>query len=468
MLKSYLTHKGNFFRQVVVLSGGTALSQALLILTAPLLTRLYTPETFGFFAIFTAVLSLILVMAAGRYEMAIPLASDEITAANLLGLSLSLGVLTASIFGLSLSYLNTLLPIPHANYIGLWVLGIVGAGSYQALRYWCTQQQRFALISMTQVQQAVTQVVVQISFGLVQAGSFGLIVGYLVAQWLGAGILVKSSRHVLALLDFAKWGAIAQQYCHFPLYFSWASLLNVMGWQIPALLFARYFSIEVAGSYALTLRVLGMPSVLLGQAIMQVFYPRVAQAEPQVVKALIERLIKVLFVLGFPGFALIWLQGPTLFQLIFGEDWRQAGYYARWLSPWFMLAFIASPLSTFALVKSKQRQALWLTGYETSLRLIAISIGILFDSVTIALQLLSAAGVLICLVYIIWILQLAGSSIRKIVVHLNAIILIGLLIVVSLLLLKSILLPAWSLGLSILTLSIFMYQALQRIINLPD
>ena len=43
-----------------------------------------------------------------------------------------------------------------------------------------------------------------------------------------------------------------------------------------------------------------------------------------------------------------------LFVLFFGEEWREAGVYARILMPMFMLQFIVSPLSSMFLVAEQQ------------------------------------------------------------------------------------------------------------------
>ncbi|MGB9859042.1 MAG: lipopolysaccharide biosynthesis protein, partial [Moorellaceae bacterium] len=87
-----LLPKSSFTRNVAVLTGGTAAGQAMVVLASPILTRLYTPEDFGVLAVYSSVLSIVSVVASLRYELAIPLAEDDETAANLLLLSLTIGV----------------------------------------------------------------------------------------------------------------------------------------------------------------------------------------------------------------------------------------------------------------------------------------------------------------------------------------------------------------------------------------
>jgi O-antigen/teichoic acid export membrane protein len=65
--------KSRFARNVAVVSAGSAVGQGLLIVSAPVLTRLYTPADFGVLAVYVSILSILAVAATLRYEMAITL-----------------------------------------------------------------------------------------------------------------------------------------------------------------------------------------------------------------------------------------------------------------------------------------------------------------------------------------------------------------------------------------------------------
>ncbi len=448
----------NFLKHVFTAAGGTVLSQSLLILAAPVLTRLYNPDEFGHLAVLISFISILLVIVSLRYEMAIPLAKDTEEATHLLSLSLSLVVLICGAVAMTLWFLTPkieeLVHFPDLSETLTWfMLGILGAGSYQALKYFGNRHQQFRLLSIIQVGQSFIQTGLQIVLGMAQVGSVGLIIGYVVAQWVGIVTLVKHLKPLLVPSHPTQWGSVARSYQQFPLYTLWSSLLTVLGWQLPPLLFASYFSVEIAGCYGLTMRVLGMPAALIGQAVAQVFYPWVANTvSPGEVRTLVERVTKLLWVFGMPVFALIFLQGGELFKLIFGPAWEMAGVYAQWLAPWFLLSFIGAPLSTFALVKTKQRQAFWFTVYEICIRVCALSTGAYFHSANLAIQLFSAAGVLISTVYISWILHLAGSSIWVMMKHLKEVIIVNIGMVISLLLIDNFLSPWWGLGVTVIGL----------------
>ena len=70
-------HINSFFKNVAILVSGASLGQVIIVLSSPIITRLYSPEDFGIFALFSAVLGIVAVVGALRYELAIPLPESE-------------------------------------------------------------------------------------------------------------------------------------------------------------------------------------------------------------------------------------------------------------------------------------------------------------------------------------------------------------------------------------------------------
>jgi O-antigen/teichoic acid export membrane protein len=67
--KMFLKSESN--RNILALMTGTGLAQLIPIIVSPFLSRIYSPEQFGLFALFLATVSSLSVMATGRYELAI-------------------------------------------------------------------------------------------------------------------------------------------------------------------------------------------------------------------------------------------------------------------------------------------------------------------------------------------------------------------------------------------------------------
>ena len=75
---------GSFFRDAGVLAAAYVLSQAIWLGSAPILTRLYSPDDFGLWALFTTIVSILTTIATLRYEFAIVLPRGERETSNVI------------------------------------------------------------------------------------------------------------------------------------------------------------------------------------------------------------------------------------------------------------------------------------------------------------------------------------------------------------------------------------------------
>ena len=167
-------------RDSIVLSAGTALGASATILSAPIISRLYSPATFGTFAVFVALLALVTPMGSLRYESAIPIEKDDLSAANLLMVSIAIALLfpvivaviaiwhpgIVSYFGKGpgLKRFSILLPI------AFWCTAV-----YQVLSSWAVRSRAFQQIARTRVSQSVRSVGVQLSVGFLNGSAWGLL-----------------------------------------------------------------------------------------------------------------------------------------------------------------------------------------------------------------------------------------------------------------------------------------------------
>src|SRR5262249_45493535 len=131
---------GTFARHVMTLASGTAVGQVLLVLSLPVLTRLYSPADYGALAGYASTLTVLLVMASLRFELAIPLPEDDRVAGSLLALSLlSLAAMTGLVgvlVWLAGDALVARAKVPALEpYLWLIPIGLAGAGIFQALSY---------------------------------------------------------------------------------------------------------------------------------------------------------------------------------------------------------------------------------------------------------------------------------------------------------------------------------------------
>lgn len=410
------------FRNVSVLVSGTVMAQAVTVLAAPLLTRLYSPHAFGLLGIFIALLMLLTVVMSLRYEQAIPLPEDDREAGALLLLSLGLSLLMAVLVAVPLLWfgedLARLLNAPElATYFYLVPLGGLLAGGYNILQSWAVRTREFGALAATRLSQSLTCAAIQAGASMLGPGA--LLIGQTAGGGMGLGSLgwrtVRPRLGLLASIRRKDIAAVARRYRRFPMVASWAALFNTIGSQLPPLLFAALFDPIVAGMYSLANRVLSMPMLVLGKSVANVFLSGAAQAWRDGrfgtrVAEVHGRLAQI----GMPPALTLALAGPQLFAWIFGEEWREAGVIAQWLSPWLYLVFVTSPLSAAFDVLGRQVAGLNFQLLLLGMRASAIAYGAWQKDATLAIVLFALASAVCWSVQLLWILRESGSPGRVI------------------------------------------------------
>jgi O-antigen/teichoic acid export membrane protein len=356
-LRQRLTSRmGPFGRAVVVLAGATAASQGLTVIATPVLTRLYDPAEFGALAAFISILTIILSVASLRYELAVPLASDDGLAANVLVVALIVVGIVASV--------TALVAIPLAGEIASWInvpdlerfmwllpLAVLAGGVYQGLSHWAIRRQDFKRIARTRVSQAIAQVSTQLALGILVAGPIGLLIGAVVGRFNGTGTLAlafwQKDKDVLEFINPAAMRAAASRYRRFPEISSGSALLNALGVQLPPLLLSVFYGAQVLGWFALGQRVIGLPMMIVGIAVAQVYFGHAAEyARTDIgkLRGLFYKTARRLAIGALIPILPLAVAGPWLFSHVFGPEWTEAGEYVRVLSVMYFVQFVAVPL----------------------------------------------------------------------------------------------------------------------------
>jgi len=418
--------KSTFAGDVLKLVSGTTVAQALGVLLAPLLTRLYSPESFGVLALFTSITSIVGVVASLRYELAIMLPEADEEGANLLAVSLGFVLLitglTVPVVILGRPLLLHLLKAPALGpYLWLIPAMVFFAGAFEALNYWNSRTRHFGRQSLAQVISTTSTQVTRLGAGYAGHATTGTQIGTAVlgpalsAFVLGCGIWHDNGRLFRFSVRWQRMLAGMKRYQRFPLFEIWSGLLNTVSWQLPALLLTQFFSATVVGHYSLGLRVLQLPMGVIGGAIGRVFFQRAAEARiegklAQVTQGGFRRLVMI----GLFPMLILALIGREAFAVVFGAQWAEAGTYAQILSVWTCFWFISSPLSTLYGVLERQDLSLALNGVIFATRLLSLWIGGLLQNPRMALVLFALSGTLTYGYLTVKIVSMAGVPWREV------------------------------------------------------
>ena len=163
--------------------------------------------------------------------------------------------------------------------------------------------------------------------------------------------------------------------------------------QFIPILFSFLFSTTVVGLYAMANRMLRLPNIVITSSIANVFRND-AIDEIRIsghCKQLYVSTFKKLLLLSIPIYFIVFVLAPTLFQVAFGEEWLEAGYYARIIALFLCVEFVATPLNTMFYIREKQKLLMRLQFLNAVFGALAIYLGaMIFDNARVSLVFYSA------------------------------------------------------------------------------
>jgi len=404
------------------LMSSNAFSQVLSIIVVPLLSRLYTPEAFGILSLYMSIVGIISNVASFGYNNSIILAEDEEEAKIQLVISLGLTVLTAAssavFFFLTWEFLIDLFNVPQ--FLSYWwfvALSIFVFGLINVLNQWSLRAKQYNQLSVRTILVAIVTSMGQLFFGLSGAATSAMLI---ITTFLGQLMVIVTldfpNRWNLNLFSTIHLQQIRNgliRYKKFPLYDTWSSLLNALSWQLPNFLLLLYFSPTIAGFYAMGHRLLRVPVGLIGRSLSQVYYQNAVEAHRvgklHVLTDHIFRRI-VIFAL-FPCILLTFI-GQTLFTVVLGEQWSEAGVYTQILAPWTFFWFSATSLSTiFYILEMQDFMLRWNIVVLVS-RFIFLALGGWLGNVYLTLALFAINGIITYGFLVLWVILKSGLTCR--------------------------------------------------------
>lgn len=349
---------------------GTVVSQAIPVLLAPVLSRLFDPEEFGVFALFFGVSAVLSVLATCRYEIAILLPEEDLEAVAITKLTLGLSaVISAILLMISFPAQSFLAQVQGASGLAAWLpwlpFHVFMLTSYNGLNYWLNRRSEYSRMARNRVIRAVATAAITVAVGVAWPKQGGLVIGLIAGQVIGTlafaaftwkehGAMFKQAKRELI-------GRMARRYNKFPKFSLPADGINVLTVQMPVFLMTKFLGEAVVGQYNQTQRVLASPASVIGSAFSDVFRQRASEEFRRTgsCRRLWLRTAKRLAMVSIPIFGIVALFGPDLFAFVLGARWRQSGEFAQLLTPYFLMQFTASPLSRTLYIAERQREDLF-------------------------------------------------------------------------------------------------------------
>ena len=355
-----------FLRHVLTLMTGTAVAQGVTFFMMIVLARIYTPRDMGLLATYVSVASILVAVAALRYDMAIMLPrkeSEALSVARLGMVCLTVVSLLATAASLPLS---GLIERQWGHEVALW-MPLVGLTTFlmsavELFKYWFNRNSDYRAIAVNQAEQQIGLTSGQLVLGMAGMGGMaGLILGHTAGQIFAFVNLGRQAKPLWRRLPEGapslRWAA--RRYRRMPLLNGPNALADALRTNGIQLLIGGY-SVASLGQFQMAWRYLDAPLILINGAVARVFFQKLSTIEPGRMRPLVRVTIKRAILIGLVPFALIYVLSPWIFPFFLGSQWTESGSFARALTPWLFMMLITSPISNLFIVTEHQD---WMLGF---------------------------------------------------------------------------------------------------------
>lgn len=329
------------------------LGQLMIFMVTPILSRIYSPEQFGLFAIFMSVVALVTSVIGLRYESLIHIVKDQevnnvIILAFFSMLVLILLVITIIWLGIPQFF------FPPINNLGkhIWAIPIsVVAGFMLILVNFITlRKNNFTANCILRTLQPTFYIISAIFYirgDLVLAQVFSLVVAAL------CGVLYVSRD--LGGFKLGSIVALAIRFKKYPTILTFTTLLDVAALSLPIFFISFTYGHEVTGNFSQLQRLVGAPILLASAALGQVFFKYSGEhfRAGETSKLLMWKIVKFLALIALILLLLLVFIGEPLLALFLGENWRVDTVFLLLVTIPLYAKTVVSPITTIFLTHHK-------------------------------------------------------------------------------------------------------------------
>jgi len=365
-LLNKLKQKSEFSRNVLTLMTGTTIAQAIPIAISPILTRIYTPENFGVFALFVAITSIFGSIANGRYELAIMLPKKDEDAINIMALGFIINVvLSFFLLFIVLVFHDTILNLLNNKEISPWLyvvpISVFLMGCFNLLNYFNNRKKLYKDLAKANVFKSIAMAVVQLSLGFLKAGAFGLISGQVFSQIVSNTKLFFNIQrlNLFSKINKKQIVIVGKRYKKFPLIDTFVALIYIVYNRAIIVFLQKFYNSSTVGQYFFAERLVQIPLSFIRTSISNVFFEKISKLTKEDIYSEANQLSIKLFKLSFIPFFLIIFLSPYYIPFIFGSEWSILYKYMIIISISAYISFLMSPYSYVLKIIEKQEVSLF-------------------------------------------------------------------------------------------------------------
>lgn len=413
----------DFYKSTVSLSLTSFLSQLIVFVGTPLITRIYSPEDFADVSILSALIQCLGVFATLRYDNAIPLCDSEEEADSLFIICSIFNI----VFSISIFFLLLLMrkidfnffTLKNQNYILFVPIGVSLYGFVNLLSFYSTRTHEFKKIGVSRVLQSFTSIFANISIAYTSKPLLGPIIAYLFQ--IGFGVvymsnhiflklkLLKSNKHNFTSLMF-----VAAKFKNFPKFSLVEALMQMVSIQLP-FFYLNYINSESESGYLMNaLKFSQIPIVLISSSISQVYYGHIKNnLDKGTLYPIAKDILSKLFRLVVMPLIILLPFYPLIFQTYLGVHWVRSGELLQWIIPYIISYIFFSIFSVNFYANNRFKESFFVQVVIFVVRLLTLVVGHQYFPI-ISLEIFFISSAIIYIIFTGYALSIINISLKDI------------------------------------------------------
>lgn len=412
-----------FLKDFSITSFGSVVNILATVVLTPIITRIYSPDLYGEYLVFMAIIGNIAVVGMFMYQESIIIPKYKEDAYSLVKLCLTIAFFVFTVVLFAFLFFREQISTGFnleidPRYLLLIPLGVILRNLTSILDCICVREKEFKRKASSIVSTSLISKLLAIGLGLFFVPkSLWLILGLIVGQGVALAILFFSkTRHYLKegiLASYASAKTKAIEFVNYPRYLLPGRFVNKFSTDLPLFVYSAVAGASFAGNFGFAIAILGLSYSVLGAAMVPVFLHRansLFNEDEKLVGPFVTKVYYGLFGVAVIPFTILAVFGDIIFPFIFGEKWVQTGDFVRVLSYYVLFRLIASPLTSVFRIYSREDLTLKINIILFAVRGISLLVGYHYFGAFGSVIAFSIANILVYILVSQWVFKLSNAS----------------------------------------------------------
>jgi O-antigen/teichoic acid export membrane protein len=425
-------------KNIAKISSGTIAGQVISVVTLPIITRVYGAEIIGMWAFINSIAVFINSISDIGLTNSIMTESDDDVKKNykvVSTLSIIFSILLSLIITLSyIFFFEHIIMNPSFFFFLLATISLLMLQT-QICYTWLNRNGKYNLLMKNPMIHNLVSSILAIIFGLSGFITYGYFFALIIGQVVTLIYMKSGLPKGLFTFKLSDFRYVIKKNKRFVIYQTPTNIISGFQSQLPTILIKVFWGTDILGYYAITVKVLKIPSSLLAKAIGRVFFQVTSKMkiEGKAIGDYVLRNLMNSMKIAILPMVFLMAFGDIIVTFFLGNDWNIAGEFIRILALQYFFTFLMGTVQGLSMTLEKQHYAmitnvLQVIGYTLS----AFLGYYIFQDIYTTLILMSIFFIIIQISYFSILFKVMDVSMKKYIV--NTSISVGIILILSFLL----------------------------------